>query len=146
MQHLRESTYGRVDVKTASFHYKVGADQKIWLVFISGFHTKEEKDLDSEKQDSSSGIRGASKKTSEQTPLLKIDFFDQEGNQQGLSHGIRDHFCFNCFGHVTRSQIVRLTLAKFLEYFEAKKKFALTAQGIKGQGGRGSVFSQPDSM
>lgn len=113
-------------------------------MFISGFHTKEEKEILPEKPDPKSVAQPV--KTTEHTPLLKIEFFDEEDNQQGLSHGIRDHFCFNCFGNVTRSQIVRLTLAKFIEYFEAKKKFSLTAQGIKGLVGRGSVFSQPDTM
>jgi hypothetical protein len=80
------------------------------------------------------------------TPMLKIDFFDEQDNQQGLSRGIRDNTCFNCFSSVARNQIVRLTLATFIEYFEERKKFLLSAQGIKAKGGRVSLFLQSDNM
>ena len=122
-------------------------------MFISGFRTKEEKEVSQEREKrprvSEKFSHSQTKNTTspeQHTPMLKVEFFDEEDQQQGLSHGIRDSTCFNCFSSVTRSQIVRLTLARFIEYFEKRKKFALSSQGLKDRGARGSVFSQPETV
>ena len=87
-KHIKETSNDSIIIKSATFHFKIDNNGKIWLLFISSINTT---------QNQQAGLKPANS-------ILKIRFWENieaKFNQQKKDL-IQSCYCYNCYQYFSR--------------------------------------------
>lgn len=116
-KHIKETSNDSIIFKSATFHFKIDNNGKIWLLFISSINTSQNQQI---------GMKPANS-------ILKISFSEniEAKFNQTKKDLIQSFMCFNCYQHFSKGQMVRIKMNQFIGFFEAKKKYMRGGIGKK---------------
>lgn len=122
IRHIFESSSHTIFIRSATFHYKVGVDNKIYLLFVSNIMSSKGHLIDRAQPTCSISATAEFKSNISGHPRIQFMENIESTYISQTDDVLKNQFCYNCYQNYSLNHMIRTDLKTFIDFFEGKKK------------------------